>query len=302
MLAEHACARVGFEERLYERWGDALDRFYEVVVCAQEIGASFTDDHMQEAGADNDLVFEVLSRNHARACLTALEVWTLLRGGYPTGAHARWRTLHELAVVCTVIGNHRHIPDLAERYLLHEVVVSAKDARIYQSVCADIGYEPLSQEEFASMQEDEAELVARFGASFKNEWGWAAPLFKEPSFSLLENLAGLGHLHGFHRWASHGVHAGSKGAALNVVHRGPHGFKLAGPTNHGLADPGHGALRSLQQVTVAYLFDGRPDTGDPDDLVAAEAVQILVDEAGDSLLAAHAQLEKDEAAIWGSGE
>jgi hypothetical protein len=206
--------------------------------------------------------------------------------------------LHELAVVCTVIGNHRHIPDLAERYLLHEVVVSAKDARIYEAVCADIGYEPLSPEEFAITQADEAHLIARFGRGFKNEWGWATPPLQEPSFSLLEKLAGFGHLHGFHRWASHGVHAGSKGAALNVVHRGPDGFKLAGPTNYGLADPGHGALISLQQVNVAFLFNGRPLTGDPDDLVAAEAVQILVDKAGDSFLAAHEQLEKDEAAIW----
>ncbi|HSH61831.1 MAG TPA: DUF5677 domain-containing protein [Acidimicrobiales bacterium] len=302
MLAEHAADRAAFEERLHDRWGDALDRFYEVVVCSQEFGANFTEKHMEEAGAENDLAFEVLSRNHARACLTALEVWTLLRAGYPTGAHARWRLLHELAVVCTVIGSHRHVPDLAERYLLHEVVVSAKDARIYQATCSDFGYEPLSDEEFNSLQTHETKLVARFGKTFKNEWGWAAPLFQgKPRFSLLEKTASLGHLQGFHRWASHGVHAGAKGAALNVMQRGPQGFNLAGPRNSGLADPGHGALISLHQVTVAFLFNGRPATGDPDDLLATKALGILVDDAGAAFLAAHAQLEKDEAAIWAEG-
>ncbi len=39
---------------------------------------------------------------HARTCLVASELETMIRCGYADGAAARWRTLHEMAVTIAV--------------------------------------------------------------------------------------------------------------------------------------------------------------------------------------------------------
>ena len=47
----------------------------------------------------NPFTVEVQTRLHARACQIAREVLTLLYAGFAEGAMARWRALHELAVL-----------------------------------------------------------------------------------------------------------------------------------------------------------------------------------------------------------
>ena len=54
---------------------------------------------------------------HANACLVTSEVITLLEAGYSSGATARWRSLHEVAVYAMFIVKHG--PGTAERYLRH---------------------------------------------------------------------------------------------------------------------------------------------------------------------------------------
>jgi hypothetical protein len=91
-------------------------------------------------------------------------------------------------------------------------------------------------------------------------------------------------------WASHRVHAGAKGAALNVLHRGPFSAMLAGPTNWGLADPGHGTLVSLYQITTSLLLFGRSGLEDePMRITILRALEKLVDEAGEAFLKVHKQ-------------
>ena len=60
-----------------------------------------------------DYVFEALSRLLARACRIAEEVLVLLKAGYGQGALARWRALHEVAVVADLIAENGE--DCAER-------------------------------------------------------------------------------------------------------------------------------------------------------------------------------------------
>ena len=130
IIAERRADRAGFEARLYARWRRALDLFEAIMVIAQESGQEFNQKHRAGASQNEDHVFDALSRLHARACLIASEVLALLRSGHASGAHARWRTLHELAVVAYFI--EKHGEEVAERYLLHYMVESAKSAEEYQ--------------------------------------------------------------------------------------------------------------------------------------------------------------------------
>jgi hypothetical protein len=292
----------GFERRLRKRWGKAFDLYAGTVEVAFEAGSDFNKRNRPLASAEDDFLFEALTRLHARACLTALEIETLLRSGYSEAAHGRWRTLHELAVVANILVERGQSNDLAERFLLHERAESAWDAGSFQRHATALGYEPLMQAEIDQLDRVRDELARRFGADFPRPYGWAAILVapERPTFSKLEELAGMAHMQPWYKLTSHAVRAGSKGAALGVKKRGAHQFMMAGPSNIDLADPGHGALIALTQVTICLLLRTRVDSipEEPLRILVAKTLLELTDKAGDAFLTAHQKLERDEALLW----
>jgi hypothetical protein len=296
LLREHQAYGEGFKKRLARTWRNALTLYEVLLLSAVDAGSDFYTDHSEDAAQDNDFAFEALTSLHARACLVAGEVLELLRGGWPHGAHARCRTLHEFAVFSVVIGEHR---ELGERFLVHDVVEDARSMDTYQAKLAGrSGHKTFSQEEVDNNHARRDEAIQRFGTSFGRRCGWAAPLFPKdgPTFGQLEEVARLDHLRPFYDWATHlGVHASSRGARLNVLRRGDDTMRLVGPTNAGLADPGHSALISLVQVTTNLLLHGRPLGVDTMPLVIAKALVKLCDEAGDAFLDDERRLAAKEA-------
>jgi hypothetical protein len=137
MLKDRRRERRGFETRLARRWGRALDLLATLREIAVEAGDDFNTEFRPEPATAKDFVFEVLTRLHARACQVASEVIILLRSGHADGAHARWRTLHEIAVVGFFVRSHGN--DVAERYILHNAIESYRAALGYQEHCTTIG-------------------------------------------------------------------------------------------------------------------------------------------------------------------
>jgi len=88
-----------FEKRLNELWRKPFDLLEMFLVMSYEAGETFNEEMRPGAAQNNDFVFDVLTRLHSRGCQITGEILTLLRSGYAAGAHARWRTLHEIAVV-----------------------------------------------------------------------------------------------------------------------------------------------------------------------------------------------------------
>lgn len=284
MVAAHRRENRAYERRLRKHWGAALDRFYSVAVAAEEAAATFDVKRSAQVEGEN-FQFEALTGIMARACRTAFEVHHLLSGGFPLGALARCRTLHELAVYAIVIndrgkpdGEH---PDLGERYVLHRGVFTWKDAVTYQEHYLTLGDEPFSEDELADMKQEHDALVARYGTNYKEPYGWAAGLVPSgrPKFDSLESLANLSHLRGHYKWASHEVHADAKGWAMNEFQAHGVRYRATGRMNTGLADPGHLALISLHQCLVSLLLS--TDEPSPWNLLACMTIQPLVDDAGE---------------------
>jgi hypothetical protein len=297
-LSEHRKLDRAFKRRLAITWKRPFLLYEMVLTCAAEAGADFNDARRADAAKARDFRFDALTMLHSRACLVASENLELMKGGYPFGAHARGRTLHELAVFASVIGEHNQ--ELSERFLLHTAVEDASFVDSYQkNIAGKYGYEPYSHDEVANVKTRRDSAIKRFGRGFNARYGWAADLFpKPPTFGELEQLAGLNHLRPFYDWATHlGVHASSRGARLNIVKRGRDRVMLAGRTNAFMADPGHGALISLLQTTTTLLLRGRPLDGDLMPLIVARAIQKLTDEAGDAFLEAHKKLDAKERAF-----
>jgi hypothetical protein len=282
MLQQHEKDRLAFERRLKRLWGKAFDLYEAVLVGCTEAGSDFNENERPGAMRDQDLVFEALTLLHARACLTAAEVLNSLRGGFPDAAYARWRTLHELAVSAYVIVDGGQ--EVAERYLLHAYVEDAKDAQHFQRHAERLGYEAMEDAEVTELTQSVEQLVKRFGKEYRDQYGWAAPLFpgkRKLWFSDLETKVELAHLRPHYRLASHKTHGGSKGAGLGRVKVSGGIVLAAGPTNAGFGEVGHGSLISLSQLTTTLLIRGRK-TGirDPMRVVVCRSLLELVGKAG----------------------
>ena len=290
MLRDHRRCQMGFERRLRGVWGEPLDLLKMLLVAATEAGSDFNAKNRETAAETQDYVFEALTRLHARACQVANEVLVLLQSGYASGAHARWRTVHETAVVTACISKHG--ADVAERWLLHRAVEEHKAALGYQRHCEAIGHEPLGEDELSALRSARDSAKDRFGAAFMNDHGWAADVLKKkrPSFADVEEDADLGHMRPYYKMASYGIHAGVKCVTFNLG-LGPMeegSLLLCGPSDAGLTDPGHSTAISLLQVT-ASLLASKPNV---ERIVTLEVFQRLVDEIGEAFAEADAEVTK----------
>jgi hypothetical protein len=290
MLRDRKKERNLFEARMAKAWRKPLDLLEMFLAIALEVGDDFNREFRLIASQDNDWVFEVLTRLHARACQIGSEVLTLLRAGHADGAHARWRSLHEIAVIGFFVKSGGN--ELAERYLLHDAIESYKAAKDYQEHCRALGYEPLSEDELNEIRSNYQHLVDRFGNSYKEEYGWAAAAIgkNRPTFRDIEKAVELDHLRPFYKLASHNVHANPKGVFFKLgLFPGSGDVLLAGPSMAGLADPGHGTAISLAQITTALL----PTRPNIDRLVVCDILTRLGQEVGEEFLAAHQSLERE---------
>jgi hypothetical protein len=288
MLLGRRKDRDAFEARLVHRWRKPLDLLETIIAIAAEAGADFNQEWRPSASVEKDYAFDALIRLHARACQIASEVLTLLRCGYADGAHARWRSLHELTVVALFISQNGR--DVAEQYLLHDTVESYKAAEQYQKYAPVLGYEPFTGDELRKMRERRDAAVQHFGKPCGEEYGWAVKALNRKcvTFCDIERAVGLQHWRPFYKMACQNVHANAKGLFMKLgLHPQGPDYLLAGASNFGLADPGHGTAISLSQITTALLVKKES----LDNLVMCEILQELQSRCGEAFLKVQKKLE-----------
>jgi hypothetical protein len=264
-----------------------------LLTISRELGDSINDEIRIVRDPSRKHLIEVLTRLHARACQITAEVICLLEGGFADGAMARWRTLHEVAAVASfIVANGEN---LAERYVLHQIVESSRAMMEYEKCRKRLGYEPIEDREREALQKLFDAVIARFGEKFKSQYGWAADALEKerPTFADIEQVAGVGHLRAHYRMASHPVHANPKGVFFKLGLLDGSQILLAGPTNAGLTEPGHGAAISLAQVSAAL---GQLDPTF-DNTVALRMIVQIVGELGEAFGQAHQRLVDEATAI-----
>jgi len=278
----------GFRKRLDRRWSRPFNLLAMLLTIAAEVGDS-VNARLRAAPTTHPYTVDVLTRLHARACQVASEALTLLRNGYSDGALARWRTLHEIAVVSLFLSEGGEV--LAERYELHDVIESRRAADEYQKCCQRLGYEPMEPAEVETLEQECATLVERFGPGFRERYGWASERLgsKAPTFADIERAVHVDHLRPFYRMASHNVHANPKVVFFNLGLMNEKDILLTGPSNTGLADPGQNTAISIVQATSSLAtLDATLDV-----IVALKLMLTLSDEVGESFVAVQKQLESE---------
>ena len=217
-------------------------------------------------------------------------ILALLRSGFADDAHARWRSLHELAVISSFINEHRET-DIGERYLLHEIFQQRKLARAYKKHQIRANLETLPPAQLDELNDLCESLINRFGKPFGSDYGWAASALGKdrPTFMDIEADVQLDLYRPDYQMANNNVHGNSHAAFFKLgLGENDGNVLLAGPSNLGLAEAGQAVASSLTQVTAA-MCSAYPTVNR---LVGVTALNLLQQETGDAFLRAHEEAEK----------
>ncbi len=258
-IKESGKSRTGFEKRLYRKWKQPLDLLEYFIGLSFEFGNSLSE----VQGGDTKSA--VLRRMGARAIQVSQEGLCLLKAGYANGADARWRTLHEIAVIACLISKNDE--KIATRYTAHDVVEARQIMVQYKKFYDRLGYEPLNEQEEKFTEEAYQKVIELYGDDFKSDYGWASTVvrnvsgeeIKRPSFADLEKATGLDHYRPIYKFASMHVHANPRGMFVRYSHDDG-SYIAAGASDMGLAEPGHGIAISLLQVMTAYSASVKTET------------------------------------------
>ena len=286
-IADEDVIRTGFEERLHRHWRPALQRLEAVILAAHEAGDMFAKEQTQRGR--RPILADALIRIHARSCLVAREILTLLHTGFASGAHARWRTLHELAVTAFFVSERGQ--DVARAYLDHANIIGWRNLTTYQAHAVRLGERPVPADEVEELRREQAALIGHYGPSFGGDWGWAAWALGRPKarFVDVEVAVDMGHFRPYFQMANHPVHAGARGLYFDLGAKASRGqIYLTGASNTGLEDPGRGTAISLSQATAALLLADVT----PDRFVYMQAIAALARSAQEAFAACGVDMDR----------
>ena len=280
ILKDNQKEQSGFNARLYKLWEKPLNLLSILLILSEEIGKYYNEKFRPKKAKENDIVFEVLIRLHARSSLIGGEIFTLLCNGYASGAEARWRSLYEIAATAYFIVEHDNI--VAEKYLLHEKIETYKAMKQYNDYATKLNGTPFSEKEVKNMEKAKDELCKRYGKNFCNRYGWAAEelKIKDPKFRDIEKEIGLDYWQPYYKMASYSIHPNSKSLMFTLGLKNNKNIMLAEPSNADLEEPGCNTAISLCQINT-ILLAREPDYLHP---VVAKATLYLSEEIEQSFL------------------
>lgn len=282
-----------FRERLEERWSEGFELLRMLLTIARELGNETLKRHRRSKSTKHMHRRFVLMRLHARGCQIADEITTLMSNGFADGAMARWRTLHELAVVATLIEDGDE--DLARRYIDHDAVDTKRQADDHDKSQKILGNSPIGKRQRQSIEKTYNDYIKKYGKSFGGLYGWAAKRLnlERPTFKDIQEAAGRAGMDIYYKLASVNIHAGSRAMFFRLTNMGTPEVLLAGRSNAGFVDPGKNMAFTLVQLTATLVGHVR----DIDDMIELKTIITIRDAVPDALERADRKLRQDEAAL-----
>jgi len=293
MIEDHEAIHDDVERIIRETWGEALDRLFAVIVGTDELLRGWANANVDAAADAEDQLWGAVSGLAATALRTSFEGHRLLRHGFPDGAAARARSLHELAVVVRVLVEHDDL-DLAARFWDHQLVDQLDYVRKHNKHAAALGRLPMPAEQ-TELEAIVTQLRVTHGEGFHRPNGWALPALGRTdggvSFADLEAIAGLDHWRPDYKIGSLKVHPTAWHSVLSMEKNGHvTSWRLTG-----LCEPGTAMLASLGLIAADAVARGSRSEPNQFDLLGAVALQKLSEVTAWALLDAESNAERREA-------
>ena len=290
MLSSQRAELEQIEDRRCMRWKEPLDLLECLIKVSHEAGEELKNKFGKSVSYENSFKIETLIRIHARALQISNEILVLLKAGYPDGANARWRSLHELAVISFFLKDNDD--EVSRRYLEHEIVRKFKDAKDYRNYCKRLGYPPMERTEFNELKREKERLCVKYDDKFQEKYGWIPRrVLKDRNFRALEEYVKLDKLHPFYNLSYDSVHGGAKGFyRLGLMDDYQNKVLLVGPSNYGLADPMQNTAISLSHITIC-LLNLIPDF---ESIFHMQIIHKYVKEIGEKAVNVQEDIEKEE--------
>lgn len=215
----------------------------------------------KQANATNEVNFKLdaLVQIHARALHISNEILVLLKAGYPDGANARWRSLHELAVISIFL--KKHDEEVSKRYLEYRVINVFKDAQEYQEYYKKLGYNPMKTSDLGIIKKEKERLCKKYGNDFYKNYGWIpSAIFKVRNFKDFEMKVGdMDAWRPFYNRSSASIHGNPRGFhRLGLKDEQQYKVLLTGPSDRGLDNPLQTTAISLMHISIS-LLNLKPD-------------------------------------------
>ncbi|MBZ4488085.1 DUF5677 domain-containing protein [Microbacterium sp. cx-55] len=266
-------------ERIAHLWARGWTVF-DAVVAAMEQSAALMFDR-SEIEDNHAPTREALMLIQSASTLTLREIQVLLRAGYLSGASARWRALHELAVTAILVAEGG--PDIAQRYLDHGIMTQfVRLEEFYRQPHPEAPSDEERAERLTLVRDLTAKhTLADETIAFGRPYGWATPLmprrrdgkFHEPSFTRLETAARQADMRLLVQHGAHGHVHHDAGAVRTAVLVG--GTKLiAGPRDDEIPSVAVPALRTVVSVAAATHMGFEPEFSEFGKLISLTAASI----------------------------
>ena len=253
--AEYVLQQAEYDACLYrleQRWGEALDLLRLLLSVAKDTVVQSAERNRRSKAKRNRHLWFALLELQARACQVTSEIIVLIENGYADGAIARWRTLHEVGVVASVLAEYGD--EAAERYLAHEIVDVKHSIDEEERRNTLLKRRPIAKRHLRNILDAYNAALKKYGKDFDERFGWASKYLnkRRPTFVDLERIADQAILRSDYKLASHNVHATS--ASITCKLGVPEGSQimLAGASNFGLAEPGGRAATTLATIMTLH--------------------------------------------------
>lgn len=281
-LTERRKMHDEFVLRNVTRWQEGIDLLELQIALLVEAAQSLSDHDRPPSSEDQELLYGLIVRLHAKGCLIGSEILSLIKNGYPDGAHARWRALHEITVTAMFLSMQGET--IAQRYIDHEFVEAYKGASSLKKYEARLQAKGLSEEELEESRAQYDRVLERYGKEFSGSYGWATPFLStsKPTFFSLEEAVKLDHWRPYYKWASQNIHANVHTIRSSLgLCEAEEDILLVGSSNSGMTDPAHSTAISLSQLASTLTINS---TTNIDDLVMIKMIVLLAEEIGNAFL------------------
>lgn len=236
-----------FNKRNYLRWKDGFHRLEMLRQISIEAGMQFQKQFLSITEYESDPLLGVLMRQHANACRIAGEIILLLKGGYPDGAVARWRSLFEISVTCLVINKYGR--DAAKDYIRHGRIKAVEGMEEYQKTAEDMKLKPYDEDVMSA-----AIALKKRLSGGKDSFHWAREYAGASKLEKLREDVGLGKWSHNYKLASRNVHADySEMLSLFAMSEAKQDGLLVGQSDSGMVEPAQMTAITLAQITSEFL-------------------------------------------------